>query len=191
MRIEPYYKQLPKFTISGLALQLQAWRFSCGAIDPANPTYIFRDLPPLDIPFTADPAFDKFATLYVVPTVMTGDNYWLTEWSGDPALAQTANPPTEKWTPDISVVPCLNIVIKAGAKTLEVTANEFDLPDPPDQRREIQTKIGQIKAWRKTQQPEGWEPLDAKKHKQAFPISLGKLKRGEAWYIYETRTNKN
>ena len=45
------------------------------------------------------------------------------------------------------------------------------------------TKAGQIKAWPKSQVPDGWEPLDAKKHKKAFPISLGQLKRGENWYI--------
>lgn len=185
MRIEPYYKQFPKFAISGLTLKLSAWRFSCGAIDPASPNYIFRDLPPLDIAFTADPLYDKYATLYVVPSLTAGDNYYITEWNAnpDPTLAGISNPPTEKWTPDISIVHCLNIIIKAGATTLEVTANEFDLPDPPDPRREIQTKIGQIKAWRKTQQPEGWEVLDAKKHKKAFPISLGQLKRGENWYV--------
>jgi hypothetical protein len=152
--------------------------------------YIYRDLPSLDIAFTADPAFDKSATLFVVPTATGGDNYWITEWSSDPALAQTSNPPTEKWTPNISVVPCLNITIKAGATTLEVTANEFDLPDPADSRREIQTKIGQIKAWRKGKQPEDWEELDAKKHKRAFPISLGKLKRGENWYVLPPQEEK-
>lgn len=183
MRTEPYYKQLPTFIVNGLTLRMQAWRFSCGAIDPVSSAYIFRDLSVLNIPFTADLVFDKFATLYVVPTATDVDNYWITEWSSDPAKAEMSNAPTEKWTADISVVPCLNITIKAGATTLEVTANEFDLPDPPDQRREIQTKIGQIKAWRKGRQPEGWEVLDAKKHKKAFPISLGKLKRGENWYI--------
>ncbi|MBI3385756.1 hypothetical protein HY031_01580, partial [Candidatus Gottesmanbacteria bacterium] len=127
---------------------------------------------------------------YVVSTPTDGDNYWLTEWSGDPALAQTGNPPTEKWTPDISVVPCLNITIKVGATTLEVIANEFDPGpyNPPinpevDLRRDVVTKAGKIKAWRKGKQPEGWEELDAKKHKKAFPISLGRLKRGENWYI--------
>lgn len=183
MRTEPYYKQLPKFAVSGLTLKLQAWTFSCGAIDPASPDYVFRDLPPIDIPFTADPAFDKSATLYVVPTVTGGDAYWLTEWSSDPSKAETSNPPTEKWTADISVVPCLNIVIPAGGTTLQVTANEFDLPDPPDLRRDVVSKAGQVKAWRKGDQPEGWEVLDAKKHKKAFPISLGRLKRGENWYV--------
>lgn len=183
MRTEPYYRQLPKFSVVGLTLKLQSWRFSCGAIDPADPLYIFRDLPPLDIVFTADPTFDKFATLYIVPMALGGDNYYLTEWNGNPALAQTANSPTEKWTPDISVVSCLNIVIRAGATTLEVTANEFDPGEPPDQRREVQTKAGQVKAWKKGNQPEGWELLDTKKHKRAFPISLGRLKRGEMWYI--------
>lgn len=183
MRIEPYYKQLPQFAVAGLTLKLQAWRFSCGAIDPADPAYIYRDLPPIDIPFTSDPLFNKFATLYVVPSVTGSDNYYLTEWNSNPALAQKSNPPTEKWTPDISVVPCLNITIRAGATVLEVTANEFDLPDPPDTKREVKTKAGQVKAWKKRQQPEGWEELDAKKHNKAFPISLGHLKRGENWYI--------
>ena len=66
---------------------------------------------------------------------------------------------------------------------LEVTANEFDLPDPPDTRRDVHTKAGQVKVWRKGKQPEGWEVLDAKKHKKVFPISLGKLEKGEQWYV--------
>src|SRR3990167_9779689 len=143
MRTEPYYKQRPKFIISGLTLKIASWRFSCGAIDPADPAYIARDLPPLDIPFTADPIFDKFAMLYVVPTKTAspefpaGSNYYLTEWNSNPVLGEVSNPPDEKWTPDISVVLCLNIIIKAGTTTLEVAANEFDLPDPPDPRRDI------------------------------------------------------
>ncbi len=183
MRAEPHYKQLPQFAVSGLMLKLQAWRFSCGAIDPADPKYIYRDLPPRDIVFVADPSFDKFATIYVVPTATGGDNYYLTEWSSNPALGETSNAPAEQWAPGISVVPCLNITIKAGAIMLDVTANEFDPGDAPDPRRDVVSKAGQIRAWRKGKQPEGWELLDAQKHKKAFPISLGRLESGEGWYI--------
>ena len=180
MKTEPYYKQLPKFTISGLRLKLSVWRFSCGAIDPIDPAYIFRDLPPLDILFAVDPTFDKFATLYVVPTATGG--YWLTEWSSDPASAQTSNPPDDKWAPDISVVPCLNIIIKADATTLEVTANEFDLPDPPDPRRDIVSSGWRVTAFVVGAQAAGYEPLDAIAHASAFPVSLGRLNDGENWF---------
>jgi len=180
MTTEPYYKQLPKFAAAGLTIKMQPWRFSCGAIDPADPAYIYRDLPALDIAFTADPTYDKFATLYVVPT--DGDNYYLTEWSNEPALAQTSNPPTEKWTADIAVVPCLNITIPAGAATLQVTANEFDLPDPPDPRRDIVSGGWRVTAFAIGAQPAGYELLDAVTHASAFPVSLGRLADGEAWY---------
>lgn len=180
MRNEPYYRQVPMFEIAGLILRLRNWRFSCGAIDPSSPDYIYRDLPSLDIAFTADPTYDKFATLYVVPTATSGDNYYLTEHSSNPALAQTANPPTEKWTPDISVVPCLNITIKAGATALEATANEFDLPDPPDLRRDVVSGGWRVKAF--LTPPVGWEVIDAVKQASAFPISLGRLNDGELWF---------
>lgn|SRR3990167_9391570 len=182
MRTEPHYKQLPKFTISGLTLKLSAWRFSCGAIDPADPAYAFRDLPPRDIAFTANPTWDKFATLYVVPTATDGDNYYLTKFGGDPALAEIANPPTERWPADISVVPCLNITIRAGATTLEVTANEFELPDPPDPRRNIVSGDWRVTAFVVGQETAGYELLDATAHASAFPISLGRLEPGESWY---------
>lgn len=165
-----HYYQLPKYTVNGLTLKLQTWTFGFGALYIGGPGWRQLDLAPLDIAFTADPQFDKFATLYIVPTSTAGDNYYLTEWSSDPALAQTANPPTEKWTPDISVVPCLNIVIRAGAAALEVTANEFDLPEPPDARRELKTKAGQVKAWKKGKQPQEWELLDPQKHKKPSPF---------------------
>lgn len=180
MRTEPYYRQIPIFIVNGLTLKLQAWRFSCGAIDPADPAYIYRDLPATDIAFTTDPTFDKFATLYVVPTATAGDNYYLTEYVSDPALAQTSNPPVEKWTADISVVPCLNIVIRAGATVLEVTANKFYLPDPPDLRRDVVSGGWRVKAC--VTPPAGWELLDATKHASAFPISLGRLEANESWY---------
>ena len=189
-RIEPYYRQLPKFTITGLTLKMQAWRFSYGAIDPADPAYIFRDLSPLDIAFTADPIFDKFATLYIVPTATLGDNYYITAWNAnpDPTLAGVSNPPTEKWTPDISVVPCLNIVIKAGATMLEVTVNEFDLPDPPDPRHDVVHNGLHVKAWPTASVPAGWEKIDAiGKHTALFgdnPVSLGRLIPDvEAWFV--------
>ena len=186
MRIEPYYKQLPKFTVNGLMLQIGAWRFSCGAIDPASPQFIFRDLPAGNIVFTADASFDKQATLYIVPTKTVsaefpgGSNYYLTEFSNDPSLAQTSNPPTEQWTADISVVPCLNITIKAGAAMLEVTANEFDLPDPPDPRRDVVSGGWRVKAF--VTPDVGYELLDVGLHASAFPISLGRLNQGESWY---------
>ena len=182
MRNEPYYHQQPVWGVSGLLLKMQAWRFSCGAIDPSSPDYIYRDLPALDIAFTADSAFDKFATLYVVPIPTDGDCYWLTEHSSDPSLAQTSNPPTEKWTADISVVPCLNIIIRAGATMLEVTANEFDLPDPPNPRRDVVSGGWRIMAFMGGQQTAGFELLDAQKHATAFPVSLGKLSKNEQWY---------
>ena len=188
MRIEATYKQLPKFTVSGFVLKMQDWRFSCGAIDPASPQFIFRDLPAGNIVFTADPSFDKFATLYIVPTKTispefpSGSNYYLTEWVNDPALGQTSNPPTEKWTPDISVVPCLSITIKAGATTLEVVANEFDLPDPPDPRRDVVSGGWRITAFVVGKQVAGYKLLDATVHASAFPVLLGRLGAGEAWY---------
>ena len=182
MRVEPYYRQQPKFGVVGLTLKLMSWRFSCGAIDPADPTYIFRDLLPLDIAFTADPTFDKFATLYVVPTATDGDNYYLTQWSSDPALAQMSNPPDEKWTADISLVPCFNITVRAGATMLEVTANEFDLPDPPDPRRNIISGGWRVTAFGVGEETAGYELLDAAAHASAFPISLGRLQPGESWF---------
>lgn len=198
MRVEPLYKQLPVWTVQGLTLKLQTWRFSCGALDPSAAEYIFRDLPPLDIVFTADPTFDKFATLYIVPMATDGDNYWLTEWSSDPALAQTSNRPDEKWTADISVVPCLNITIKVGATTLEVTANEFDPGpyNPPvnpevDLRRDVMYKGLHVMAFLVGTAPAEWKslsdlPMDAPERALLFgdvPVSLGRLEPGEEWRV--------
>lgn len=198
MRQEPYYFQKPVFSVVGLTLKLGAWQFRCRAIDPSDPLCIKVDLPPTEISFKQDVNFSKMVTLYVTPMFDGKDNYYLDEVLGDGI--HISNPLTEKWTPDISVVPCLNIIVqKAGdGAALTVTANEFEFPlpvppppvppppspePPPDPRRDVVHAGLRVKAWRKGKQPEGWELLDAHKHKKAFPISLGRLKRGENWYV--------
>lgn len=191
MTTQPYYFQHPIFSVSGMTLKLGAWQFRCRTIDPTDPQCIKVDLPPTKITFTQDAQFSKMVTFFVTPTFDGKDNYWYTEVLGDGL--QTAPAQDEKWTPDISLVPCLSITVpRVGDGTkLVVTANEFEFPLPepllpepsPDLRRDVQTKVGQVKAWRKGKQPEGWELLDAHKHKKAFPISLGRLKRGENWYV--------
>lgn len=181
MRQEPHYFQKPVFSIQGLTLKLGAWQFRCRAIDPSDPLAIKVDLPPTTITFTQDAAFQKTATLYVTPINDGTDNYYLDEVLGDGL--HTPNPPTEKWTPDISVVSCLSITVRTGATVLEVTANEFNVGEIPNPRRDMVHSGLRVKAWKKGKQPEGWEVLDAKKHKKAFPISLGRLKRGENWYV--------
>jgi len=176
---QAYYNQQPQYSIDGLVLHLQPWRFSCGALSPDDPAYIYRDLPALDVTFTQDAASEKVATLYVVPTVdADGDNYYLTEWRTDPALAETSNPPAapdNQWTTDISIVPCLTITIpaKGAGKTIAVQANEFDSGYVAPRDHATGANGAVIRRYPVNSIPAGWERLDAQKHSAIFPLQHG------------------
>ena len=183
MWTDEHYGQVPKYSINGLTLNLLAWHFSYGAEYKTDPAFVAVGLQPMSVVFT-QANVKKQATLYVVPVSESPDHYYLSEWSLDPTLFQSINPPASRWTDKIRCVECLEITIPATGEgsAIVVTANEFDLPDPPDPRRNVVGGDWRIMAFMGGQQTAGFELLDAQKHATAFPVSLGKLSKNEQWY---------
>ena len=107
-----HYGQTPKYRVNGLTLSMQAWELSYGAEDPKDPNFVSVSLAPIDISFQQS-QFGRLAKLYVVPSSVSPDHYYLTEWSTDPVLAETENPPVERWNAQIACIHCLTVTIPA------------------------------------------------------------------------------